>query len=121
MSSRITFGCFGLGLLALTSCASHLAGEVAGQSSAGSGGSGGQATSTTGTSTGASGTGGAATGGASGAGTSSGTYTGDPADGTPDRQACTGNFGTSLSATHGRMDGYLVSIVQPGGSHACNA
>jgi hypothetical protein len=26
----------------------------------------------------------------------------------------------ALTATHGRMDGYLVSILPPGGTHACN-
>ena len=43
-------------------------------------------------------------------------------DGTPTRVACTSNFGTKLSAnpTFGRLDGYLVAIVPPGGS-ACNA
>jgi hypothetical protein len=42
-------------------------------------------------------------------------------DGPPTRQACTGNFGTALSTLHGRLDGFLVSIVPPGGSRTCNA
>jgi hypothetical protein len=41
-------------------------------------------------------------------------------DGTPTRQACTGHFGSGLTATHGRLDGYLVAIVRPGAS-GCNA
>lgn len=42
-------------------------------------------------------------------------------DGTPTRQACTSSFGNKLTAspTFGRLDGYLVAIVPPGGS-ACN-
>jgi hypothetical protein len=41
-------------------------------------------------------------------------------DGTPTRQMCTGNFGNGLSTGFGRMDGYLVSIVPPGGPRTCN-
>jgi hypothetical protein len=41
-------------------------------------------------------------------------------DGTPTRQQCTGNFGSGLSATFGRMDGFLVSVLPPGGSRTCN-
>lgn len=43
-------------------------------------------------------------------------------DGTPTRQPCTSTFGRSLTAspTFGRLDGYLVAIVPPGGA-ACNA
>lgn len=41
-------------------------------------------------------------------------------DGTPTRQPCTGNFGNALTTTHGRLDGYLVSIVNVGGSSSCN-
>ena len=40
-------------------------------------------------------------------------------DGTPTRIACTNNLGTALTAVHGRLDGYLVSIV-PTTSHSCN-
>ena len=43
-----------------------------------------------------------------------------PSDGTPTRVACTGDFGSVLNAAHGRMDGYLVSIVAPGESFSCN-
>ncbi len=44
-------------------------------------------------------------------------------DGTPTRQPCTSSFGSALtdSPTFGRLDGYLVAIVPPGGSSACNA
>jgi hypothetical protein len=41
-------------------------------------------------------------------------------DGTPTRQQCTNNLGNALGSTFGRMDGFLVAIVQPGGG-ACNA
>jgi hypothetical protein len=41
-------------------------------------------------------------------------------DGTPMRKPCTGNFGNALTTGYGRLDGYLVAIVQPGngGCHA---
>src|SRR5215813_3862715 len=42
-------------------------------------------------------------------------------DGPPTRQACTGSFGNALTTVHGRLDGYLVSIVPPGGPAGCNA
>ena len=76
-----------------------ICGESCGGGSAGSGGAGGG---------GSAGSGGAGSGGSGGG------------DGTPTRQQCTGNFGSGLSATHGRLDGYLVSIVAPGGSKTCN-
>ena len=41
-------------------------------------------------------------------------------DGTPTRQQCTSNWGTALSAKHGRLDGYLVSIVPPSSTSGCN-
>jgi hypothetical protein len=44
----------------------------------------------------------------------------DGGDGTPTRQQCTSNWGTGLSATHGRLDGYLVSIVPPSSTSGCN-
>lgn len=44
----------------------------------------------------------------------------DGGDGTPTRQQCTNKWGTALSATHGRLDGYLVSIVAPGATQRCN-
>ena len=40
-------------------------------------------------------------------------------DGTPKRIACTNNFGNALAATHGRLDGFLVSTV-PVGQRGCN-
>jgi hypothetical protein len=43
----------------------------------------------------------------------------DQADGTPTRVACTNNLGSALTSVHGRLDGYLVSIV-PTTSHNCN-
>jgi len=41
-------------------------------------------------------------------------------DGTPTRAPCTGSFGSALTKTFGRLDGYLVAIVVPGGSQ-CNS
>ena len=47
---------------------------------------------------------------------------GSSTDGTPMRRPCTSSFGSALSATFGRMDGYLVAIVPPGSSSGpCNA
>ena len=43
----------------------------------------------------------------------------DPIDGPPTRVACTNGFGAGLSATYGRLDGFLVSIV-PASTHKCN-
>jgi hypothetical protein len=43
----------------------------------------------------------------------------DPIDGPPTRVACTNGFGAGLSATYGRLDGFLVSIV-PVSTHRCN-
>lgn len=45
---------------------------------------------------------------------------GSAADGTPTRMPCTSNFGSALSTTFGRLDGYLVAIVPPG-TGGCNA
>jgi hypothetical protein len=42
-------------------------------------------------------------------------------DGAPMRRPCTGTFGSSLSMTFGRMDGYLVAIVPPGTGGGCHA
>jgi hypothetical protein len=50
-------------------------------------------------------------------------YPNDPGDGPPTRQTCTSTFGTGASitnGTHGRLDGTLVSIVQPADSKSCN-
>jgi hypothetical protein len=46
----------------------------------------------------------------------------DGSDGTPTRQTCTSQFGTALpsSGTFGRLDGYLVAIVEPGTMNSCN-
>jgi hypothetical protein len=44
----------------------------------------------------------------------------DAVDGTPTRQPCTSQFGRGLTSAYGRLDGYLVAIVQPGGG-GCNA
>ena len=44
----------------------------------------------------------------------------DAADGVPMRRACTSQFGSALSTSYGRLDGYLVAIVQPGGG-GCSA
>jgi len=45
----------------------------------------------------------------------------DAGDGTPTRQACTGDYGTALTEEFGRLDGYLVSIVDVGtGEMTCN-
>jgi len=37
-------------------------------------------------------------------------------DGTPTRLPCTSTFGSAMNTTFGRLDGYLVSIVNPGTS-----
>lgn len=43
----------------------------------------------------------------------------NPDDGAPMRVPCVTNLGTGLTPAFGRLDGYLVSIVQPG-AHGCN-
>jgi hypothetical protein len=43
----------------------------------------------------------------------------DPGDGTPMRNACTTSYGSQLSQTHGRLDGFLVAII-PTSNHSCN-
>ena len=48
-------------------------------------------------------------------------YGPNPTDGTPTRQACTPNFGSAITSSHGRLDGYLVAIVQPDTDKACNS
>src|SRR5438132_12017259 len=40
-------------------------------------------------------------------------------DGAPRRIACTNGFGSALSTSFGRLDGYLVAIVPPG-HRGCN-
>jgi hypothetical protein len=44
----------------------------------------------------------------------------DPVDGTPTRNHCTGTFASALSYTHGRLDGYVVTIIPPGQGKQCN-
>jgi hypothetical protein len=44
----------------------------------------------------------------------------DSEDGAPMRRACTDSFGTALSPSYGRLDGFLVAIVEPG-SGGCRA
>ncbi len=63
------------------------------------------------------GSGGSGGGGATGGGTAQ--TDGGSDDGVPVRRACTNAFGSALSMVHGRLDGTLVSIVQPG-AHGCN-
>jgi hypothetical protein len=41
-------------------------------------------------------------------------------DGVAMRRACTNNFGTALSTGYGRLDGFLVAVVDPG-TGGCNA
>jgi hypothetical protein len=41
-------------------------------------------------------------------------------DGNPTRQACSPNFGSGLTAVHGRLDGYLVTILPPKTGYNCN-
>jgi len=40
-------------------------------------------------------------------------------DGTPTRQPCTSSFGSAMTAGFGRLDGFLVSIVNPNTTTAC--
>ena len=41
-------------------------------------------------------------------------------DGTPIRQPCTGTFGSAMNTTFGRLDGILVSIIDPGQGAGCS-
>jgi hypothetical protein len=41
-------------------------------------------------------------------------------DGTPTRVQCTSQYGTGLTTAHGRLDGFLVAMVEPGHG-GCNA
>lgn len=41
-------------------------------------------------------------------------------DGTPTRQTCSPTFGSGLTAAHGRLDGYLVTILPPKTGYQCN-
>lgn len=44
---------------------------------------------------------------------------GGTGDGTPTRQPCTGTFGSAMTATFGRLDGFLVAIVDPNTTTSC--
>lgn len=56
----------------------------------------------------------------SGGSSSSGSSSDSTDDGAPTPVACTSSFGDGLNGgSHGRLDGYLVSVVVPGG-HGCN-
>jgi hypothetical protein len=44
---------------------------------------------------------------------------GGTGDGTPTRQPCTGTFGSAMTATFGRLDGFLVAIVNPNTTTSC--
>jgi hypothetical protein len=41
-------------------------------------------------------------------------------DGPPTRQTCTGSFGSGLSTSHARLDGYVVAVIPPGQGKSCN-
>jgi hypothetical protein len=40
-------------------------------------------------------------------------------DGTPTRQPCTNQFGSAMSGSSGRLDGFLVAVLPPG-TRGCN-
>lgn len=44
---------------------------------------------------------------------------GGTGDGTPTRQPCTSTFGSAMTATFGRLDGFLVAIVNPNTTTSC--
>jgi len=46
-----------------------------------------------------------------------GTGTGD---GTPTRRPCTNSFGSAMNTTFGRLDGFLVTILNPGQGTSCS-
>ena len=54
------------------------------------------------------------------AGKDSGSNDAGSGDGTPVRNACSSTFGSALKGSFGRLDGTIVSIVNPGGSSKCN-
>jgi hypothetical protein len=45
--------------------------------------------------------------------------TGGSEDGTPTRVACTNSFGSQMTAVYGRLDGFLVAIVDPNTTTSC--
>jgi hypothetical protein len=59
------------------------------------------------------------TSGSSGTSGASGS-SGSAGDGAPTRIACTSAFGSGLTSSHGRLDGYLVSIVPTNTHGSCN-
>jgi hypothetical protein len=44
---------------------------------------------------------------------------GSGGDGTPTRLPCTSSFGSAMTATFGRLDGFLVSVVNPNTTSSC--
>ncbi|HEX3476404.1 MAG TPA: lamin tail domain-containing protein [Kofleriaceae bacterium] len=44
---------------------------------------------------------------------------GGTGDGTPTRQSCTGTFGSAMTTAFGRLDGFLVAIVNPNTTTSC--
>ena len=44
---------------------------------------------------------------------------GGSGDGTPTRRPCTSSFGSAMTATFGRLDGFLVAIVNPNTTTSC--
>jgi hypothetical protein len=44
---------------------------------------------------------------------------GSSGDGTPTRLPCTGSFGSAMTAAYGRLDGFLVAIVNPNTTTSC--
>jgi len=44
---------------------------------------------------------------------------GGTGDGTPTRQPCTGAFGSAMTAAFGRLDGFLVAVVNPNTTTSC--
>jgi hypothetical protein len=63
--------------------------------------------------------GGGGTPDAGGGGTPDAGGGGGTGDGTPTRQPCTSTFGSAMTATFGRLDGFLVSIVNPNTTTSC--
>ncbi len=113
-----------LAAAAAAACGGTSDGSGQAPSASGGDGSGGDPGSSGGASGGTSGTSGGTSGASGGtSGTSGGTSgaSGGPSatDGTPTRVACTSSFGSDITTTHGRLDGYLVSIV-PLSTHGCN-
>ena len=41
-------------------------------------------------------------------------------DGPPTRRQCTSSLGSGLSASHARLDGYIVAVIPPGQGKQCN-